>query len=323
MPLAVVIAADPLLIDEAAADCAPPDVSLRRCYADELSYDEAFAQLGSAGLFEDRQAFHYVNFLGLRFSKKEQEAFATLLARLPAETTLVCSQLVEDTGKKKLTQLKSKREFRQVAELGQLTDLTHLADERKAAAWLAVRSRERYGLQLRERQAADLLLSCAGSLSLADAELRKLQLLKREDKPQPVPDDLLRSVISQIPTARFYQVADAVLAGRPEAVELVRSWYDVEGATFRLVAELSRRLLGLRELERGGRVQPPFFERQLRQFAPRYSGQKLGAALELLAQLEQDLKTGVIPGQSSADAELSALEVFTARLGAIAGGRAG
>jgi DNA polymerase III delta subunit len=322
MPLTVVIAADPLLIDEAVADCAPPNVTLRRWYADELDYDTVFAHLGSGGLFEDRQAFHYVNFLGLRLNKKEQEAFAALLARLPEETTLVCSQLVEDTGKK-LSQLKSKREFKQLTELGRLTDLTHLADERKAAAWLARRSRERYGLQLRDRQAADLLVSCAGSLSLADAELRKLQLLKREDKPQPVPDELLRSIISQIPTARFYQVADALLAGRPEAVDMVRNWFDVEGATFRLVAELSRRLLGLRELERGARVQPPFFERQLRQFAPYYRGAKLGAALELLAQLEQDLKTGVIPGQSSADAELSALEVFTARLGSLAGGRPG
>ncbi len=115
-------------------------------------------------------------------------------------------------------------------------------------------------------------------------------------------------------------MADSLLAGRPEAVEMVRNWYEVEGATFRLIAELSRRLLGLRELARGGRVMPPYFERQLRAFAPRYRGGKLSAALELLAQLEQDLKTGVIPGQSSADAELVALEVFSARLGALVSG---
>lgn len=321
MPLFVVIAADPLLIDEAAAGCAP-DVPLRRYYADELDYDTVFGQLGSGGLFDDVQAFHYVNFLALRLNKKEHEAFVELLGRLPEETTLVCSQLVEDTGKKKLTQLKSKREFKAVAELGKLTDLTGLSDEGKAAAWLGGRAREHYGLQLKPRQASDLLRSCAGSLSLADAELRKLAMLKRDDKPQSVPDSVLISVISQIPTAQFYLVADSVSRGDADAPERLRHWHGVEGDTFKLLYELRRRLLGLKELAQGGRVMPPFFESQLKQFAPRYRGEKLSEALELLAQLEQDLKTGAVPGFTSAEAELDALEVFAARLSALLNARA-
>ncbi len=321
MPLHVIIAADPLLIDEAAAGCAPAGAELRRYYADELSYDEVFSQLGSAGLFDDVQAFHYVNFLGLRFNKKEQAAFEELLGRLPEETTLVCSQTVEDTGKKKLTQLKAKREFKAVAELGKLTDFTGLADEGKAAAWLGARARERYGLQLKPRQASDLLRSCGGSLSLSDAELKKLAMLKRDDKPQPVTDQLLNSIISQIPTAQFYLVADSVARGDADAVRQLRHWYAVEGDTFKLLYELRRRLLGLLELSRGGKVMPPFFERQLSQLAPRYRGDKLGQALELLAQLEQDLKTGVVPGFTSSEAELNALEVFAARLGALLNAR--
>jgi DNA polymerase III delta subunit len=80
MPLHVILAADPLLIDEQARTLAPEGTPLQRNYADELDYDSVFAQLGSRGLFDDNQAFHYVNFLAFKFGKKEQDVVELLKA---------------------------------------------------------------------------------------------------------------------------------------------------------------------------------------------------------------------------------------------------
>jgi hypothetical protein len=71
-------------------------------------------------------------------------------------------------------------------------------------------------------------------------------------------------------------------------------------------------------MESGVRIQPSFFERQLRPLQRRWRGKRLSAAILRLAQLEHDLKTGMIPGESSADVEFTALQVFLADLGVIA-----
>jgi hypothetical protein len=63
-------------------------------------------------------------------------------------------------------------------------------------------------------------------------------------------------------------------------------------------------------LSHGGKVQPPFFERSLRNFMGSWQGSRLERAIVLTAELEYRLKSGGTTGESSKDAEHSALQLY-------------
>jgi len=92
MPRHVVIARDPLIAEEAVKKLIPADVPCERHFVTDLNIESIFGMLGSADLFATKRAYHYVGFLALKPGKKESERLAGILARLPGEIILVCSQ---------------------------------------------------------------------------------------------------------------------------------------------------------------------------------------------------------------------------------------
>jgi hypothetical protein len=312
MPRFVVIARDPLIASEAAVARIPQGAPCERHYAGDLKFDKVFAQLGTLDLFATARAFHYVNFLDLDFKKAEAERFAGLLARLPDEITLICSQVITAESRTDQEKLLKRPEYLRVAEGAVVDDLRRLSDDEQAARWLTATARERYGLSLTIPQARRIYAASGEQLALAATELQKLALLKAGDGVEAVPDNQLDASLSQNPAAHFYQLADAVMSTNPRVQQLLAEWFEIAPETHRLVGELRRRLLGLRSLALNERVMPPFFEKQLRGFAPQWPPARLRRAVLRLAQLEFALKSGGTTGETSEDAELNALQVCLA-----------
>ncbi|MEZ5337353.1 MAG: hypothetical protein R3F46_03735 [bacterium] len=318
MPAHLLIARDPLLLDEAVAGLLPAGVEPERHYAAELNADTVFNQLGSADLFASEKCFIYVDILEMKPTKRESERIAEILARLPAETTLICTQLFSDPEKRSDEDRRLKTQAAQLWQKGtKPLDLRRQGEGENGVRWLMNRAREHYGLELGNAQAQRLLLLSTDQLALADAELAKLALAL--DGGGRVTDELLRETVQGSPAARFYEMADSVMQCHPQAQTLLLDWFRSSGDTFRLVNELKRRFTAMRTLRRGGNVYPPFFARSLQQFQRRYPDPAFWRSIELLARLEQDLKGGMYAGASSKDAELSALQVFAADLRRIAG----
>ncbi len=312
MPRFVVIARDPLLAAEAALARIPPDAPCERHYASDLKFDTVFAQLGTLDLFATARAFHYVNFMDLDFKKAEGERFGVLLERLPDEITLICSQVITAESRTDQEKLLKRPEYLRVAEGAVVDDLRRLSDDEQAARWLAGAARERHGLTLSIPQARRIYSASGEQLALAATELTKLALLKISDAVEPVTDAQLDASLSQNPAAHFYQLADAIMSTNPRTQQLLAEWFAIAPETHRLVGELRRRLLGLRALGLGERVLPPFFEKQLRSFASQWPPPRLRRAIVRLAELEFALKSGGTTGETSEDAEFSALQVCLA-----------
>lgn len=312
MPRFVVIARDPLITGEAVLARIPPGVPCERHYASDLKFDTVFAQLGTADLFATQRAFHYVDFLDLDFKKAEGERFAALLQRLPDEITLICSQVITAESHADQEKLLKRQDYLRMVDGAVVDDLRRLSDDEQAARWLLAAARERHGLALTLPQARRIYTASGEQLALAASELTKLALLKTGDAVEPVPDGQLEAALSQNPAAHFYQLADAIMSGHPRVQQLLREWFSIAPETHRLVGELRRRLLGLRTIAMGERVMPPFFDKQLRGIAGQWPLPRLRRAILRLAELEFALKSGGTTGETSEDAELSALQVCLA-----------
>jgi len=311
MGRALVIARDPLVAAEAAGARLPQGVPVRRHYVNDLSLDAIFQQLGSGDLFATRQAFVYVNVLDLKLKKADGERLEATLARMPAEIELVCTQVFDSLSYRDEERLLKGAELARWSRGAQVEDLRRVSDAANAPRWLAQRALQRHGLKLTPPQAQRLLAIVGGKLALAEGELLKLALVA--DGPT-VTDAEIESILAASPAVQYWELVDALLGGAPDALTRLRTWHSLEPEGFRLMAELRRRLLGLRALSQGQPVQPPFFAQQLRSIARRWPAARLVRAIEGLAELEFRLKSGLIPGESSRDAELSALEVFTREL---------
>jgi DNA polymerase III delta subunit len=139
-------------------------------------------------------------------------------------------------------------------------------------------------------------------------------MLKPADELVPISDSTLEAALSSSPGARFYQLVDALLSGAPDSQQRLRQWFALEPDTYRLLAVLTRRLLDILALSRGEKPGSPFLVRQLRALARHWPPPRLGHALTELARLEHELKSGLIPGETARQAELSALQLLTAAL---------
>jgi DNA polymerase III delta subunit len=315
MPRFVVIAKDPLLAAEGAAAHIPVGVPCERHYAEELVFETVFAQLGNLDLFATQRAYVYIDFLELKLSKGEEERFVALLQQLPREITLVCTQVVAANTRAEEQKLLRKPAYFRVAQGAHVDNLLRQSDPEQAAKWLLARAREKHSLALSMPQARRIYAASGEQLAVAAAELSKLSLLQGDGRLQPVADALLDSSLSQSPVARLHELAGAILRDSPQAQELLLAWFRIEPETHRLVAELRRRFLGLRAVAHGEKVQPPFFDRQLREIATYWPPPRLKRAIVLLAELEYALKGGgVLVGETSEEAELGALQVFLADL---------
>ncbi|MCB1222011.1 MAG: hypothetical protein H7A35_07640 [Planctomycetales bacterium] len=316
MPVQLFAARDPLILDEAVSAVLPKGVEPERHYAAELNADTVFNQLGSGDLFASEKCFIYVDILDMKPGKRDSERITEILAKLPAETTLICTQLFSDPEKRSDEDRRLKTQaFTLWQKAGKYHDLRRQGEGDNGVRWLAARARQHYNLELGNAQAMQLLHLATDQLALADAELAKLALAL--DGGGRVTDELLRETVQGSPAAKFYEMADAVTLCRGDAQRLLSDWFRSTGDTFRLVNELKRRFSGMRTLRRGGNVYPPFFARSLQQFQRHYPDRRFNAAVGLLAQLEQDLKGGMYAGASSKDAEFTALQVFTADLAAL------
>lgn len=314
MPRFVVIARDPLVADEAAQARIPHGAPCERHYASDLRFEAVFAQLGTPDLFASARAYHYVNFLELDFKKHEGERFGELLSRLPGEITLICSQYITTESRGEQEKVLKRPEYLRVAQGAVVDDLRRVSEEAQASRWLVARARERHGLALTPPQARRIYFASGEQLALAASELTKLALLKSTDAQEAVADGQLDASLSLNPSAHFYQLADAIMGANPRAQEMLREWYAIAPETHRLVGELRRRLLGLRALALGERVMPPFFEKQLRAFERQWPAPRLRRAIVRLAELEFALKSGGTTGETTEDAELSALQLCVAEL---------
>jgi DNA polymerase III delta subunit len=314
MPRFAVIAHDALLCSEGAQARVPAGAACERHYASALKFDTVFAQLGMPDMFATSRAYIYVNFLELDFKKGEGERFATLLERLPEEVTLICTQTVAATSRAEQEKLAKRAEYRRVVDGAVVDDLRRLSDDAQATRWLIARAREQHGLALSPAQARRIYLASGEQLSLAAPELAKLALLKDGAGVQEVAEAQLDASLSVNPQAHFYELADAVLGGNPRVQELLSTWFAIEPETHRLVGELRRRFLGLRSLALGEQVFPPYFAKQLRDFAPRWPAPRLRQAIARLAELEFALKSGGTTGETSEAGELNALQMFLATL---------
>ena len=310
MPRIVITARDPLIVAEAAQRHFPRDVPVERRYGDELNLDAVFTQLGVPDLFATQRAVHYAQFMDLKLLKKDGERLAEILARLPAEITLVATQVLRCDSRRDEERIINGTDFQRWASGAQLEDLCKQFDGQRAVKWVVERARERYALALTETQAQRLYELSAESPAQADGELAKLALDLGGEGLRSVTNEELHATLSVNPAARFYELADAITSLSPRALAALDTWFGIEPDTHRLVAELRRRLLGFWTLSQGGSVQPPFFENQLRELAGRWPSGRLGPAIVGLAKLEHGLKSGAYLGEDSKDAELNALELF-------------
>ncbi len=325
MSRSVIIARDPLIAAEAAAALVPAGVLSEHYFGAELSAEDVFAQLSSVDMFEPRKVFIYSDFLEIKLVKATAEKVNATLARLPAELTLICTQVFEDKSKGDEDKALKSEDFRRFADGAKLEDLRGLSEERAGQRWLAERALKRYGLALTPAQVQRLWQLAAEKPALVDTELRKLGLSRPDEfdlggasagKGWAVPEEVFSANVSATPAAHFYALVDAILLRSADSQRLLAEWFSLEPETFRLVFELKRKLLGLHTLARGGQLQPPWLGNQLRPFSRHWPSAKLGRAIRALAQLEHDLKSGMIPAASSKDAELSALQVYVADLSA-------
>lgn len=310
----VVVARDPLIAAEAAAELVPRGVPVEKYFGAELGADELFSQLSTIDMFEPHKAFIYSDFLDIKLVKATAERVAAALARMPTELTLICTQVFEDKSKADEDKAMKGEDFRRFAEGAKLTDLRALSEERSALRWLGERAEKRYGLKLCGAQVQRLWQLAAEKPALADVELRKLGLSRPAEAGAAwaVPEELFAASVSATPAAHFYALVDAILGRSSNVQSELALWFSQEPETFRLVFELKRKLLGLLALSRGQQLQPPWLGNQLRGFTRHWPAPRLSRAIRALAQLEQDLKSGMIPAESSKDAELSALQVWVA-----------
>jgi DNA polymerase III delta subunit len=305
----LIVARDPLVAEEAALERLPKGVDTRRWYASELNLDLIFQQLGSSDLFATRQSYLYVNVLELKLRKADAERLDSILAHLPAEIDLVCTQVFDALAFRDEERMLKGADLQRWAKGAQMLDLRRVSDAGQAPRWLLERAQRRYGLHLTGQQSQRLLAVAGNRLSLAEGELLKLSLIA--DGASTIADAQIEEVIAASPAALYWELVDAIMGDSPDSLPRLRTWHSVEPETFRLLSELRRNLLGLRALQQGISVQPPFFAQKLSRIARRWPAPRLSTAIEQLAELEFKLKSGMIPGESSRDAELAALEVFT------------
>jgi hypothetical protein len=196
MPRFLVIARDQLIAEEGAAARLPAGVRCERAHGAELSADAVFAQLGTPDLFAERRAYHYVNFLDCKLLKKDIERLRQILSQLPAEVTLVCTQvLAGDSRSDEERQLKG-ADFKLWSDGATVDDLRSAADGERAADWLRTRAAQRHGLKLTRPQAARIYALSGDNLALADSELSKLSLLKTGAEAETVSDATLAASLS-------------------------------------------------------------------------------------------------------------------------------
>lgn len=313
MPYHAIIARDPLPVEELAARLVPEGVKPERFLAVELDMDTVFSHLGAGDLFATERAFIYSGFLGYKLSKSDAERLDGLLERMPAETTLVVTQVLDEPSKSKENQKLKSQNFKQWTARAKVHDLRNLSEERQAAGWLVNRARTEYRLELASRQAQRILAATGMRLALADGELKKLWMVAGEDDNR-VTDSLLASVLSANPGAQYYGLVDAVMARQPDALERLREWFAIEQDTYRLLYELNRRFLGILALNRGEQVNPPFFAQQLRRVSRHWPAPRLKRAVCGLADAEHALKSGRAVGADSKSAELNTLQLYVASL---------
>lgn len=310
MPRHVIIARDPLIAHEAVDQFLPAASQVERSYVADMDLGSMFSQLGTADLFATERYYHYRDFLGLNLGKKQQERLLDILKRLPAEVTLVCSQVLTYDKRADENRILKGQLYKTWTTGVKSVDLRGTGEGAQAIPWVINRARQKYQLTLQKSQAQRLLLACQEKPSLADTELRKLWMFKEGDQLQPIGDQLLQSVLSANPGARFYELVDAILARSPHWQSQVAQWYAIEADTHRLVNELKRRLLGLLDLQRGISIQPPFLAQQLQRCARQWPPQRLSAAIKCLAELEHALKSGRTTGATAKDGEFSALQLL-------------
>lgn len=315
MPRHVVIARDALIAEEGAARRLPDGVRIERYHVADLDLDRIFEQLAAGDLFATERALHYVDFLALKLpGKKDAERLAGIFARLPAEITLVCSQVLdyETWGEEK--RVLGGQTYERWTSGAQIDDLRRLSEDDNVLDWLRARAHQKYGLALSREQAERLLAANDGKPALVDTELQKLWMLKPGDDLRCVSDNVLEAALSSNPGARFYEVVDALLSAAPDAQERLAQWFTLEPETYRLLAVLTRRLLDLLALKRGEQPGSPYVARQLQAIEYRWPASRLKAALAALARVEHELKSGLIPGETAKQGELSALQLLAADL---------
>jgi DNA polymerase III delta subunit len=313
MPRFVVIARDPLIAEEGARARYPAGVPVERHYASDLTMAMVFNHLSTADLFSSQQAIHYVDFLDLKLDKAEGARLAELLAHVPDELTLVCSQVFSSEGGTADERLFRRDEYKQFADGAQLDDLRGVAEGEQAVRWLISRARERYGLAIVPDQAQRILWAAGGQPAMVDGELQKLSTFKRESRLEPVSDRLLEAALSLSPVTRLHEVVEAVLAGDRRAVEMLSHWFADEPETHKLLAQLRARLLALWRMSRDEKA-PAYLARQLRPALRLWPQSRLDRAVVLLAETEYMLKCGGAVGESSQDSELAALELLISDL---------
>jgi DNA polymerase III delta subunit len=315
MPRFFILAKDPLVAAEAAAECLPAGVEAQTAYGWELSIDQVFEQLGQPDLFAASQAFHYIDIAAFKPGKKTGERISAILDRLPPQITLVCSQVIDAETKGEEKRQVENAELKRWSSGATLRDLRQLSEGGAALDWLARRAAGSYRLQLTRRQAERVLQSCGGSLALADTELRKLALLREGSEPLKVSEAQLNDCLSQNPAQRFYEMAEAVLSGSPQALAMFNVWAAGEtGPAPRLLGHLARSLLELLAVSRGGRVEPAWKMGQLQRGLQKWPAPRLRAAILLLAEADFAFKSGQVPGENARDAELALLQVYLTRL---------
>jgi len=313
MPRFVVIARDPLIAEEGARARYPAGVPVERHYASDLTMATVFNHLSTGDLFNLQRAIHYVDFLELKLDKAEGARLAELLAHVPAELTLVCSQVFPAEGGSADEKLRRKEEYQRFADGAQVDDLRGVAEGEQAVRWLISRARERYGLAIVPDQAQRILWAAGGQPAMADGELEKLATFKREPRLEPVSDRLLEAALSLSPLTKMQEVVDAVLTGDRRAIELLGRWFADEPETHSLLAQLRGRLLALWRMSRDEKV-PAYLAREVRPTMRLWPRARLDHAVVRLAETEYMLKSGGAVGESSQDAELAALELLISDL---------
>jgi DNA polymerase III delta subunit len=307
----VVIARDSWIAWDGAVRLLPAGRPVHRQHCDSLSIDELFNQLTTPDLFEPERCFVYLDFLQLPGTRAEAARIEQALARQAEGITLVCTQVFEGLSKAEEDKKLRSPDFQRIAGAAELHDLRSLSETAAAARLLRKLAGER-GLELTESDCRRLYELSGEQYSLAAGNLEKLDLYCSESAADA--RSSMEAVLSTTSLARFYSLADAVMARSAQWRDVFSHWWEVEAEAFRLHSELRRRFLGLRLLALGRTVNPPYFAQQLRTIQRHWPYERMDRAIELLADTEFALKSGKVIAENSKQAERDAVELLLAQL---------
>ncbi|MEP0815015.1 MAG: hypothetical protein HRF49_10165 [bacterium] len=291
---------DDLLIRERVEECLGRADAARH-FAEELKLAGVIELLVSRDLFS-LEEYHWVdNVSALSFVKGDSEALENAIKSSPPNKFIAFTQNTNWKDYRKAKDYERSAIHKALdGAASQVHDLTRETYPDRMGAWTRARA-ARFGLVLGEAGAEYLAEACAYLPQLVEKELEKLSLLKASEKPQAVPDRMLREQVAPVPTERVFSYLDALFERRSLAVHLLRQIIEAGGAGVQVLSLVHGRLellAACAALGRGGMFKLPEVMRMHKSARDRFAAQlggwrqeQISRAMELVGETDFRLKS--------------------------------